>query len=238
MLPELALLPVIALIAAILQGAAGFGQALIAIPMFALVMDIRIAVPLSLLNGLLINVTMMTKLHERLDFGKSGPLIMSALFGIPIGVYFLASWDPALIKKSIGLIVALYSALSLTVLRNPPYIAQKLGWVFGFFSGIVGGAFGMNGPVSVVYVTSQKWELNAKKAALATYFVASNILILILYMFTNKLINEAAANFAVCAPFVLAGTLAGHSLAGRIGGGIMRKVILALILTMGVSLLV
>lgn len=225
-------------IAGAVHGASGFGQGLIAMPVLALFIDIKTVIPLSLCNGLVIGSALLLRWRRKLDFGKAWPLITSSLFGIPIGVYFLKTWDASALKTGLGALLVTFSLYSLSGVKIAPAMSAGWGYLFGFFSGMVGGAFGLNGPVSLIYVMSAPWKVEEKKAVLATYFVTSNAIILTLY-FAGGVAMADPAKFAVAgAPTAIAGALIGAMFSDRLKKETLERVIYGLVLVMGLSLIV
>ncbi|MBF0290698.1 MAG: sulfite exporter TauE/SafE family protein [Nitrospinae bacterium] len=235
---EYLLIAIVIFIAGAVHGSVGFGQGLIAMPLMALFIDIKTVIPLSLFNGLVIGVTLVLRWRRRLDFSKAAPLIISSMFGIPIGVYFLKTWDASALKMGLGVLLASYSLYSLTGVKIKTAMSAGWGYVFGFFSGMVGGAFGLNGPVSLLYVMSAKWAVEEKKVVLVTYFVTSNIMILILYFASGVPMTAPATYAAICAPTAIAGAMIGAMFSDRLNKETLERVIYGLVLIMGITLMV
>lgn len=225
-------------IAGAVHGSAGFGQGLIAMPLLALFLDIKTVIPLSLFNGLVIGATLMLRWRRRLDFSKAAPLIISSLFGIPIGVYFLKTLDGPALKTALAILLVAFSLYSLNGAKTGPAMSAGWGYVFGFFSGMAGGAFGLNGPVSLIYVMSAPWKVEEKKAVLVTYFVTSNVMILALYFASGVAMAAPAGYAAVGAPAAIAGAMIGAMFSDRLDKETLERAIYGLALVMGISLVV
>jgi hypothetical protein len=237
-LTEYLLAAAVIFIAAAVHGASGFGQGLIAMPILALFIDIKTVIPLSLFNGLVIGATLMLRWRRRLDFSKAWPLITSSVFGVPIGVYFLKTLDGSALKTGLGVLLAAFSLYSLSGVKIGSAMSAGWGYLFGFFSGMVGGAFGLNGPVSLIYVMSAPWTVEEKKAVLVTYFVTSNAMILALY-FASGVAMSAPVKFAVAgAPSAIAGAMIGAMFSDRLKKETVERVIYGLVLVMGISLII
>jgi uncharacterized membrane protein YfcA len=103
----------ISFLAGLVQGLTGFGSALVAMPLFLLFLDARTAVPLSILNGLIITIYLCLQLKRHLDLGKISPLLLGCLPGIIAGVYFLKSADNTWIKILLGILLVGYASFSL-----------------------------------------------------------------------------------------------------------------------------
>ena len=63
------------LLAGLVQGLTGFGSALVAIPLLCLVVDIKTAVPLCMLNSLIITTTLILQLKKDVDRKKLCPFV-------------------------------------------------------------------------------------------------------------------------------------------------------------------
>lgn len=65
------LIGIVFLLAGFIQGMTGFGSALVAIPLLSLFLDIKSAVPLCMLNSLVITSFLALKMRKHLDRKKS-----------------------------------------------------------------------------------------------------------------------------------------------------------------------
>src|SRR5262249_725178 len=53
---------------------------------------------------------------------------------------------------------------------------DRLAWLFGLGAGVLGGAYGMNGPPLVVYGTLRRWSPGRFRATLQGYFLPASLL--------------------------------------------------------------
>lgn len=226
----------IVFIAAIIHGVAGFGQGLVAMPFLAMFIDVKSVIPLSMLNGLVIGSALAVRWKRHLNFAKAAPLVASSLLGTPIGVYFLKTWDESALRLGLGVLLVAFSVHSLSGVRIHTISRGAWGYVFGFFSGMVGGAFGLNAPVSLIYVTSTDWDVEVKKAVMVTNFVISNVVILILYFLAGVPMMEPAQYAGFCAPLAVVGALVGAAFSERLDKQTVERFIYTLSLVMGLSL--
>ena len=235
---EYPLIAVIIFFAAFAHGVAGFGQGLIAMPLFAVFIDIKAVIPLSMLNGLSIGSALAFRWRRRLNFTKAAPLVLSSLIGTPIGVYFLKTWDETALRMGLGILLTAFSVYSLSGVRFRGAIDGVWGYAFGFFSGMVGGAFGLNAPVSLIYITSTGWDVEEKKAVMVTNFVISNAVILCLYFVAGVPMLAPVKYAAICAPSAIVGAMIGASFSDRLKKETVEQVIYVLVLVMGISLII
>src|SRR5208337_3791784 len=90
---------------------------------------------------------------NKIHLGSAGWLVLSSLFGIPLGLLLLTSSHQRIVKAVLAVIIILFAIYSL-IGRTPLELRRdSRAWLLacGFFAGILGGAYGMNGPPLVVY---------------------------------------------------------------------------------------
>jgi len=100
------------------------------------------------------------------------------LFGIPLGVLLLTSSHQRLVKAVLGIVIIWFSLYSL-LSRFPVELKRDhRGWLFvcGFTAGVLGGAYGMNGPPLVVYGAMRRWSAPHFRATLQAYFLPASLI--------------------------------------------------------------
>lgn len=219
--------------AGILQGFSGFGNALIAMSLLPLFIDIKIVVPLVAFNSLFINFV--NFYHHRGNFNRKeySSLLISAIAGIPIGVYLLKNIDQHTIESILGIFLILFSVYMLLMKKTDLSLSQYWGYVFGFVSGILGGAFNMNGPPVIVYTSLKYNEKNNVKSLLSSYFFTSGLLILAMFTImglVNTLVIRYFLSFVI--PTLL-GTLIGNYFCNKVNNKFFKYIVLTILLCMG-----
>ena len=71
------------------QGLAGFGSTLVALPLLALVLDLKVAVPVCTTLAVTLNLVMIVRLRGHVRRGLLVLLIVSSLPAMPFGAYIL-----------------------------------------------------------------------------------------------------------------------------------------------------
>jgi uncharacterized membrane protein YfcA len=203
MLPLLA--PVIAIIfvATLVRSTFGFGESLVAVPLLALLMPLRIAVPLSVLISILVAAIVVVQDRRAIHVDSARWLIAFALGGIPFGLFILVAADPRWVKLVLGCIIVAYSTYALVTRRRALHLERDhRGWLFfcGFLSGVLGGAYGLNGPPLVVYGNLRRWSAQHFRATLQAYFLVTSILGLAGYAWRGLVDGVVLHYFAVCLP--------------------------------------
>lgn len=220
------------------QGLSGFGSALIAMPLLTMMIDVKTAVPLCIMNGLIITSYLSLKMRGHLERKKIVPLLAGSIPGIFIGVFFLKNAEPGMIRILLGVLIVSYSVYSLLFRPAPRNIHPFWSYLAGFGTGFIGSAFSAGGPPVIIYTTLTGWPKDRIKATLSGFFFASSIITVTLYI-TAGLVNELVLKyFSMSAIFVFIGVYAGSHLYSRFDReGYIRAVLITLIL-LGVIMVV
>ena len=125
------------LIAGFTQGVTGFGFGLVAIPLLSLFIDIKTAVPLCSLLGILITAYLSLRLRKHIDRRKILPLLFGSIPGVAAGTLVLKKAPTTLLSLLMGVMLVAYSLYRLTVRQQPHNIDEKWAYVAGFFTGAI-----------------------------------------------------------------------------------------------------
>ena len=150
----------IVFIATLIRSAFGFGEALIAVPLLAFCIPLGVATPLAVLVSITVAVIVVVQDWKKIHLASTGWLVLSSLFGIPLGLLLLTSSHQRIVKAVLAVIIMTFSAYSLTG-RTPLELRRDSRlWLLacGFCAGVLGGAYGMNGPPLVVYGAMRRWS--------------------------------------------------------------------------------
>src|SRR5437764_230896 len=174
---EWTILPVMAVIflATLIRSAFGFGEALVAVPLLALLMPVEEAVPLATLVSITVAGIVVAQDWHKIHVRSAGWLVISTLFGIPLGLWLLTAVSETAVKAILAVVIIGFSSYCL-VSRNPFQLKDdRLAWVFGFAAGVLGGAYGMNGPPLVIYGSLRQWSAEHFRATLQGYFLPASL---------------------------------------------------------------
>ncbi len=224
--------------AGLVQGVSGFGAALLAMPLLVLVLEVREAVTLSLLNGLIINLFLSLHLKSHLDWRKILPLIVGCVPGIYVGVTILKKMNPAIMKCSLGFLIIAYGLYCLFGRMSQKRISQGWAYVAGFATGTIGGAFSAGGPPTIIYTTLTGWKKDEIKATLSAFFFSTTVMALVGHCLTGLTTPYVLGLFGVTALPVLTGVFLGTRLYKRLGTRTYLIVIYYLLIGLGVMLVI
>jgi uncharacterized protein len=167
---------VVIFLATMIRSTVGFGEALIAVPLLAMRVPVTVAAPLAVLVSMVIAGVIVAQDWRHVQLRSATGLIVAALPGIPLGVLLLAKGNEHVVKSLLGLLIAGFSMYSLTAERKL-HLREDHGWwlvACGFVSGVLGGAYGMNGPPLAVYGTLRRWSPEHFRATLQGYFLPAS----------------------------------------------------------------
>jgi uncharacterized membrane protein YfcA len=153
----------------------GFGEALVAVPLLALVMPVEQAAPVAVLASITIALIILLQDWRKVHFKSAQRLIISTLFGIPVGLYLLQTLPEGIVKAALAIIIMTFSFHSLLNRNSRSLNDDRLAWLFGFQAGVLGGAYGMNGPPLAMYGSLRRWQPTYFRATLQAYFVPAGI---------------------------------------------------------------
>lgn len=219
------------------QGVTGFGSALVAIPLLCIFIDIKFAIPLSVLNGLIITSYLALKLKTHLDIKKLIPLCLSTLPGIVFGVTLLKKVDSKTIALLLGLLIISYSLFNLFYQQKPRHLRHYWSYIAGFCSGAIGSAFSAGGPPVIIYTTLKGWNKDQIKATLTGFFLFNSCMTVAAHSITGLITKETLVSFLFTAPFVLGGTVLGSFCYGLFRNETYMKIIYIFLILIGIMML-
>lgn len=235
--PVAIVLFVAVLVAALLQTAAGFGFALLIMPLAVLLLGVRTAAPLVALVGFTLYAVNLLRYRGDLNRSTLARLALPAALGIPVGVWALGNLPEDLVKGVLGVVLVGYALYAL--LRPQAPSLRWPGWIYpvGFASGCLGGAFNTPGPPVIVYGSLQRWPRQEFRSVLQALFLVNSALVLVAHLGAGNLTRPIVLGWLALLPAVLMGVLLGSRLDRRLDGERFRVLVLGMILLLGVSLL-
>jgi hypothetical protein len=228
----------IAFLAGLIQGFTGFGSVLMSLPLVMLWLDVRTAVPVTTLYGVVLTIGLVVPLWHDLDWRKILPLVAGSLPGIPLGVLLLVRLEAHWIQCFIGLVLVLYSLWGFFAAPRTRELRGPWPYGFGFLGGLLGGAISASGPPVIVYVTLQPWGKDVLKATLQGFFLFSGVVVILFQAREGLLTEPVLTLFVLSVLPILAGVWLGHALYGKLGEHSYRQVVLAMLGILGVFTLV
>lgn len=208
------------LVATLIRSALGFGEALVAVPLLAIRLPITVAAPLAVLVSITVAAVIIAQDWRHIHLRSAGWLVLSTLFGIPLGLMLLTHGNQLLVKATLAVIIMAFSAYALIGRRPPELHSDNRIWLMacGFFAGILGGAYGMNGPPLAIYGAMRRWSAQHFRATLQGYFLPASLIGMGGYWLAGLWVREVTRYYLlsllVVVPAILLGRVVNHRLRG------------------------
>lgn len=170
-LAQIGLVFLIVMIGSTIQGALGYGLAMVASPVLILVEPYFIPGAMTISATLLVTLVIIRD-RDELDLWGLRWAIAGAIPGMLLGTYFLTHMEIGRFKILFALIILLGVGLSLIKVKIEP--TPKVLLVAGFISGLMGILTNMSGPaIALVFQRASGPKL---RATISGYFVMSIVL--------------------------------------------------------------
>jgi uncharacterized membrane protein YfcA len=205
-------------VATLIRSALGFGEALFAVPLLALLLPLRVTAPLAVLLSVTIAGFIVIQDWRKIHLRSSGWLVFATLFGIPAGLLLLTSSHQRMAKVTLAVLLLAFSAYSVWGRKPLELKTDNLIWLFacGFIAGVLGGAYGMNGPPLAIYGAMRRWSPQHFRATLQGYFLPASILGMAGYWLTGLWVPAVTHYYLIslpaAIPAILLGRLVNHRL--------------------------
>lgn len=239
-MPEVMVLLVLGLgvfvLAGVAQAVSGFGSALVAVPLLALVVDPVTAVVAATLVGLALAGYAALAERGHIEVGVTWQLLVAGGLGMPLGLWLLTTLSEAwlTILMAANLLVALVLIASRVELRG----GRSVTYGTGFVSGVLLTSTGMNGPPLVLGLHLLGLDPRRFRATLQAVFVGHDALAVIGFVAVATLNSDAAILAAAGVLGSVAGWRIGDRIFHRLAPETFRKVLIAGLLASALSLVV
>lgn len=205
-------------LATFVRSAFGFGEALIAVPLLALIMPVDVAAPVAVLISVTVAIVVLAQDWRHVHVRSAGWLVLSTLVGTPLGLLLLTQVDEPIVKACLGAFIMAFSAYSLFKRHRAALKDDRSAWVFGFAAGVLGGAYGMNGPPLVMYGTLRRWTPQHFRATLQGYFLPASLMSLVGYALVGLWTPLVTRYYVMALPVVMVAIFLGRAANGRMDG--------------------
>jgi len=143
----------------IIKGATGAGFPVIAVPVIATFLDVRLAVIILVIPNFLINVMQIRKFraHEQ-DRSFTIQFVVSGMIGAGLGTLLLFELSQEMLSLLMAAVIILYIVLRLA---RPSFSisteqAKKTGWIASGFGGVLQGMAGIASPAAITFLNACK----------------------------------------------------------------------------------
>ncbi|MDJ0636063.1 MAG: sulfite exporter TauE/SafE family protein [Xenococcaceae cyanobacterium MO_188.B29] len=228
----------IILLAALAQSITGFGFSIVAMSFLPGVVGLHTSVPLVTLVCIVGNIVIWYYHRRDCSFKEVGRLTIASLITTPIGIVLLDRIPEAIALKGLGILIVSYVLYDWFDFALPSLKSSLWAYISGGTSGILNGAYTINGPPLIVYGNCRRWTPEEFKGNLTALFFFSSSLAAIAHGWHGN-ITVSVGRFAIYSlPGYALGLWLGIMLATKIKSLMFKRITLVLLLIAGLRLLI
>lgn len=187
-----------------IRGIAGFGSALIAMPILTLQLDFSLVVPLICLLDYIASLSQGIKGRQYIQYRDLWPLLPFTLAGVFFGVYLLAHLETRIMGLGLAVFIITFAIYSLLPL--PPFNGRR-GWAIpaGFLGGTVGAVFGTGGPFYVIYYRLRGLDKSQFRATISLSFAIDGTMRIVAFIVGGFIKGQTLLILVVLLPVMFLG---------------------------------
>lgn len=213
------------------QSIVGFGFALIAVPVLALLLGPKVAVVAMSSVGVPLVIWNAIRWRRDILWREAITTSIAAWVGMPVGLLVLTLADDQVLTATIGVTILVMTAWLWRGLKLPEGRATEL--TAGFVSGTLATSTGTNGPPMVIAFQAVDLEPKPFRATLQACFVGQGAIALALFWSRGLIVHDVGTAFLIGAPAAVTGALLGDRIAPRVHAGPFRNAVLILLVCSG-----
>ena len=182
-----------ALIAGVVRGFAGFGTAMIFLPMAAQVLspfEVLTVLVIMDLTGPLIHVPRALKDGHPADVVRLG---LGAAIAVPLGVRVLSLAEPEVFRWGVSIVALVLLTLLVLGVRYRGVLTKPMMFGTGLLGGFLGGSVGLPGPPVIMLYMASTLPPSAIRANNTLYLILADVLILTVLAVRGFLVASAVA---------------------------------------------
>ncbi len=227
-------------VATLIRSVFGFGEALVAVPLLALRLPVEVAAPLAVLVSITVAAVIVAQDWQKIHVRSTGWLVLSTLFGIPLGLMLLTTGNHRVVKAALAVIIMAFSAYALIGRKPPELHSDSRIWLLGcgFCAGVLGGAYGMNGPPLAIYGAMRRWSAQHFRATLQGYFLPASMIGMGGYLLAGLWVPAVTHYYLLSLPLAIPAILLGRVVNHRLRGETFLKYVHFGLVLIGAALLI
>lgn len=215
-------------LAGLVRGFAGFGAAMIFLPLAGVVVAPAVAVPLLFVADNLATLHITLPAFRRCTWSEILPLAAGATLTIPLGVLLLVSVDPVAMRWAISLSILAAVGLLASGWRLQRALSPAGTAAVGGVTGLAGGAASLYGPPMILFWLGGQAAAAQVRVNILAVFGLLSVVAGVTQWLNGLLTLEVLREGLFLLPVYVAGTLAGTRLFGRASEAHYRWIALGL----------
>ena len=226
--------------ASFIAGLAGFAFGIVAAAVWLHFLPPAQTAALIVAFGLIVQGMAVWKLRKAIKLPRLLPFLIGGAIGVPVGGEILRWTSPATLRLAIGIVLVAFSSYSLIRPKLPSAgnAGPLIDGGIGVLKGALGGATGLAGIIMTIWCSVRDWPPPEQRAVFQPVGVAIFLMTALWLGGTGTVGKETIGLFVTGLPAVTLGTWAGLKAFGKLDEASFRRVVMALLLVSGLSLVV
>jgi uncharacterized membrane protein YfcA len=228
----------IILLAYLIFGISGFGSTLIAVPLLAHLMPLKFAIPMVIVLDCVSAISMGVKLRADVWKPEFIPMLPFLVAGLLIGAYVLLKVPAQWLMLGLGGFVLVFGTHYLVSRKSSMRLPRWTVAPIGLFAGTTSSALGVGGPIYVFYFAARGATPEQIRATVPAVFSFTSVARIAIFTGVGLFNAQVLMASAALLPVMALGLWCGHRLHGRLTRDQAIRIIGALLLLSGASLIV
>lgn len=221
----------------VIFGITAFGAALFTVPLLSHFFPLQFVLPMVVLLDVAAAFALGTRFSREADKSELKLMVPASFIGAVLGVTLLVSLPRTATIAALGAFLMAYGVYALHQGGTVSPIGRVWAPVAGLTGGALGTLFGVGAPPYAIYLSRRKTDLLAYRATLSNMVLFSVSIRALVFLASGLMLADRVVGFVVLVPFALAGLWAGNRLQRRISRTATLRLVSALLLLIGTSLL-
>jgi len=239
-LPQLVYFCLIVVMSYSIRGSAGFGGA--TVPLLAIVMSLKIVVPLVTFLGLLSSIAILLRDYRHASWRDTLKVIPYCVIGVLTGLYFFKTLDARALAHALGILVLVYGGYSLWITVRPGiryrFPLRVVAPLMGTIAGFIGTLFGaMAGMFFAIYLDYLKLDKTKFRATIAAILLALGLFRGLGYVAVGSFDRDVLIACAAAVPLMMIGVFLGNRIHANLNQIAFKRFVALIFLASSVPLL-
>ena len=225
----------------VVRGMSGFGAGLVAAPLLAMVLPVHVVIPTTGLLVFVLFIFLTIRDRRSVIWREFKLLVLPTLAGVVAGLVLFRSLDNDLLLILLGSFLVLYAMYMFAVhaLGLPQFrCSERWAWPLGFAGAFIDTLFGGGGgTLVVIYMHARGIGKMEFRATVAMLWFIEMIARIGGYGIAGYYTRDVLLLVAALLPITWAGTWVGERLGNRITPDTFSRILAALLMLSGISLL-
>ncbi|MFA9419034.1 MAG: sulfite exporter TauE/SafE family protein [Gammaproteobacteria bacterium] len=178
-------------LAGLARGFSGFGAGMLFTPIVSLAYEPKFAIALLFLIDFIVAIPLLPGAIREYHIREVLPICLGATVTVPIGIYFLSSGDPIVLRYLISIIILIFVALLASGWRYRKSVSSLGLFGLGNLSGFLGGISTLYGPPILLFWMSRNTQSKTIRANIIIFFAYISIVAGTGLWVSNLLTREA-----------------------------------------------